>query len=314
MERFNFINFVNEIIKFSPRQLEGEARTREFLVNLLDENNINYYLQGFKVDIPFTKRVELKADKKKIECDGCSMIGGKIEGKDTIISSLDPPSGYEEKPNLNFNPRCEAISNVEYYFAPSISVGHDGLKKILKAEKIEGEVEITNEKHEAFNILVGNLKNPEFVCFAHYDSIKKGAIDNAAGVSVLMGAILENPEMLENTLYVFSACEELSFEKPTYWGYGFRRFEDKYFDLLESAKKIFVIDSLGHSPTEIVDDMDTLHLGFPVENLNSWKDKIIFYAGDFDKLMTVYHSDLDDGRYLKEKYLREAKNKLINSF
>ena len=312
MSKFNLITFIKEMVELSPRQFEGETRARNLIVKILGDNQVPYMLQTFHIDLPRTQRVWLKADNELLECDGCSMVGGKIDNKEEIISSLASISEDRKEANINFNPKCPDISNVEYHFLPAISVNHKSLKKILKAKIVEGELKVSKEKHKTANILAGNTKDPEHICFAHYDSIKKGAIDNASGVAVVMSVIFKKPETLKNTLYVFSACEELSYDQPVYWGYGFRKFEKKYYNILDKAKKIFIIDSVGHSQTNIIKDTETIKEGFPIKNLEKWSKKIYFLAGDLDKLMTVYHSDMDDGRYIKQKRLQETEEKLIN--
>lgn len=305
---FNNLWFIKCLLEFSPRQLKNETKTAEFLMSFLEQNKIAYKLQRFAVNIPLIKKAVLSVDGKVLKCDGSSMVSGRISSKDKILNSLISSAVCQNEANINFNPKCTTISNSNYYFAPSISVNRNILNKIFKAKSIEGEVIVEKIKHKAKNILVGNAINPKTICFAHYDSIKTGAIDNASGVSVMMNAILEKPEKLKNTLYVFSACEELSYDKPVYWGNGFRVFEKKYFKQMDKAKKIIVIDCVGNGKTEIIKDKKMIKLGFPICNGGKWINKISFVTGDFDQLMTVYHSDLDDGRGLKKKYLEEANN------
>lgn len=305
-KNFDPILFINELIQFSPRQLKGETKAALFIISLLKKNKIPYFLQKFDVKIPIVKKAILRTDKKEIECDGCCFIGGEISNKEYIISSLLPSKICQNNANLNFNPKCSTISNSNYYFAPAISITHKGLFEILKARNIKGKVDVVPTNHKAINILVGNKKNPKFICFAHYDSIKKGAIDNASGVALLMNIILSKHDELKNTLYVFSASEELSYDKPVYWGYGFRVFEKEYYQLFKKAKKIIVIDSIGNGQTVILNDLEMVKLGFPIKNIKKLAKKIILITGDFEQLMTVYHSDIDDGRGIKKEYLSEA--------
>lgn len=307
-KKFNNLQFIKQLLKFSPRQIENETKTANFLMLYLDQQNIPYQQHKFTVKIPRLKKAILKADGKILKCDGCSMIGGKIAGKDRILSSLISSSVCQNDANINFNPKCSKISNSNYYFAPAISVSHNVLNNIIKAKKIRGEIKVEQVNHRAVNILVGNAINPSVICFAHYDSIKTGAIDNASGVSAMMNAILEKQESLRNALYVFSANEELSYDKPIYWGHGFRIFEKRYFKQMDNAKKIVVVDCVGNGTPKILKDKKKIKLGFPIRNINKWKNKIVFITGDFEHLMAVYHSEIDDGRGLVEKYLREAKN------
>ncbi len=303
---------MKKIISFSPRQFKNETKTASFLMHYLKQKDIDYKLHYFYVNLPYIKKAELLCDGRKVECSGCSMQGGKIKGKDVILSSLLPSSFYQHTANINFNPKCKgAISNANYYFAPALAVSHKSLNKVINAEKVGGSVSVKKVKHRAVNILVGNLKNPKSIIFAHYDSIKTGAIDNASGVSAVMGAVLENPDTTKDNLMVFSANEELSYDHPTYWGHGFRVFEAKYSTLIKKAKKIIVVDCVGNGKNQIVLDPSLVKLGFPIKNLNRYLNKIKFIVGDFDKLMQVYHSEIDDGRQLTEKSLKQAKEILI---
>ena len=309
---FNQIEFIRELLKFSPRQLEGEIKAANFIKSTLEKNKIEYNEQIFTTYIPQEKEAILLADGKKVPCQSCSYVSGTIEGKDSLLSSLIPSRFFLEKPNINFNPACpETISCSNFYFAPALAIPRDEVKNILKAKKVKGKVVVKKVKHKAVNILVGNTKNPKTICLAHYDSLFIGAIDNASGVSVIMDAILTKPDTLINTLYVFSANEELSYDKPTYWGHGFRAFEEKFLGVMKKAKKIVVIDSLGNGPTQVTQDENLVYLGFPVKNLDILKSKIFSMSGDFEHLMSVYHSDADDMRGLKQNYLKESTKKLL---
>lgn len=279
-------------------------------MEFLRRKNIPLRTHSYKVAIPDVRRAVLRADGRLVSCEGCSMLGGRIMGKYKMISSLVSSAVLQDEANINFNPRASTISKANYYFAPSVAVDQKGLAAVLKAKKVEGEVVVKKTMHTSTDILVGNSKNPEFVCIAHYDSINAGAIDNASGVAVLMGAVLERPEFLQRGLFVFAANEELSYDKPVYWGHGFRVFEKKFHSILERAKRIVVIDSVGNGKTVRITDPDVVRLGFPIINAKRWSKKITFLAGDFDHLMSVYHSNADDGRGMSEKWLRDARAQL----
>ena len=308
---FNYFKFIQTLVSFSPRQFFGETKTAHFIISLLEKYQVPFYLQRFSLQLPLIKKAVLKADGKILACAGCCYVGGKIIGKDKIISSLLSSIICQTESNINFNPKCPAVSPGNHYFAPAVAVTHKGLVKILKAKDVQGKVIVRSVRHQAANILVGNQKNPRYVCFAHYDSIKKGALDNASGVSVLMGTILASPCTLKNTLYVFSACEELSYEKPIYRGYGYRIFEKQYHHLLKQVKKVIVLECVGDGPVQILDDPKMIELGFPIKDLTKLMDKIRVVTGDFEHCMTIYHSDLDDGRGLKKKFLQETQSALL---
>lgn len=308
---FNHLLFIKTLLNFSPRQLKGEKKAAEFIISFLKKNNIDYTLQKFRLKLPKVKKNDLKADGEKLEAESCSFVSGKISAKDKIISSLLSSLICQNEANINFNPQCPAVSCANHYFAPAVAVTHRTLFKILKAKEIKAEVIVDKVKHQAKNILVGNQKNPQSICFAHYDSVKKGALDNASSVSVLAAAILKRPQLLKNTLYVFSACEELSYEKPIYRAYGYRVFEKKYSDVLSRAKKIIVLECVGDGkPNVIANKSPLLYLGFSIKNFSKLQNKIRIITGDFNHCLTIYHSDLDDGRGLKKKYLIAAEKAL----
>ncbi len=305
-EKFDYQKFIAKLVSFAPRQFENEKKTADFLVSFLEKNSVFYAIQEFETEIPLTKKVLLMADKKQIDCEGCSFVSGEIKSNDIIISSLLSSSICQDISNINYNPKCSGISLNNYYFAPAICVSREKIALVIKAKKIFGEVVVERKKFKSKNILVGNLKNPQTISFAHYDSIKKGAIDNASGVALLMKSLLEKPEILENSLFVFSGNEELSYDKPIYWGRGFRAFEKKYFSILNKTKKIIIVDCVGNAPVTVIADLAVAKLAFPILNLNKIGKKVEIVTADLDDLMQVYHSDLDDGKKIIKKYFDEA--------
>ncbi len=304
---FNYFYCINKIINCSPRQLEGEKRTKDVLKEILEANGLLYFDQKFSLNIPRINKAYLKVDGVQLEdIQGCSFVGGKIIGKENILSSLIPSAHFIDKENINFNPMCEGVSVGNHYFAPAIALGHDGLQKVLNGKKIQGEVKVEKIKHSAVNILVGNRKNPKVICFAHYDSINMGAIDNASGVALILKIAIKEKILLEDVLLVFSAAEELSFDYPVYWGQGFRVFEKQYLKIMQKAKKIIVVDCVGNGKAVCISEEKFLRLGFPILNIMTLSKKIILISADYTKLMTVYHSNLDDGRTMTEKHMDSA--------
>lgn len=311
---FNHLRFIRRMISFSPRQFEGEKRSADFLVSWLKKNKISYDQQKFNVKIPKIKKATLKVNGEPVSCDGASMVSGETKNGEYIISNslVMPDQNISlNKFCISYNPKCKIISNNNYYFTPTVSIAFKDLKKIIKAKNVCGKVEVEAIDHRAINILVGNKKNPKNICLAHYDSIKSGAIDNASGVSLMMGVICSDYEILQDTLFVFSASTELSYNKPVYYGYGFRVFEKKYFKQLENAQKIIIIDCIGYGETKIISDRELIKLASSMNNTDKWFDKIVVLAGNLDLLMTIYHSSLDDGRYLKEKFLKKDRDLFI---
>jgi hypothetical protein len=312
-KKFNYLSFIRDLISFSPRQLEREQKTADFIIAFLKSYSFDYYLDYFWAKVPKIEKEVLKADTSEIACKGSSFVSGKIRSKDYLISSLIFSPTLLDQSNINFNPQCLAISLASFYFAPAIAISKKDLNLILKAKKVEGEVKVKPLRYKARNILVGNFKNPKVIFFAHYDSIGKGAIDNASGVATLMGVILSRPEILKDNLFVFAANEELSYDRPIYWGHGFRIFEKNFFNIMKRAKEILVVDCVGNGPTKISQDQNLIRLAFPIKNKERLQNKIKIISGDIHKLMTLYHSDLDDINKIDIKYLAEA-SKIISNY
>ncbi len=310
LQQFDIFSFINTLISFSPRQLKGETQTAQFLIDYLKKLKIPFSLEIFYTQIPFVKRAKLKCDGKYIPCKGTSFISGNITCKDYLVSSLIGSKFFLTHPNINFNPKCSAISLANFYFAPSLAINKNDITKILEVKKVIGEIKVRRVKHRSMNILVGNKMLPKNIVFAHYDSIETGAIDNASGVAVMMSVIISYPELLKHNLFVFCGNEELSYDKPTYWGHGFRVFEKKHLNILTKSKKILVIDCVGNGRTKVYRNKTIQYLAFPIMNTQLLK-KTFIIAGDLEQLMTVYHSSLDTVSQLHLKFLKEASNILI---
>lgn len=305
--KINKINFIKEFTtKFSFRQGKIENQAGLFLIDLLKKNKIDFQLFKFTTYLPRFKKFFLFADGKKINAQPCCFVGGKINSKYNLLSSLISSQKFIDTPNINFNPKCRDISLSNFYFAPSFAIHPKEIIKILKSEKIKGYIKVEKYFHQSFHILVGNLKNPKTISFAHYDSIGPGAIDNASGVATMINVIVSYPKLLNDHLFILGANEELSYDYPVYWGYGFRIFESKFFNLFRKSKKITVVDCVGHSKPQLIKDISIIKLGFPIKKLEVFKDKVEFIAGDLDKLMNVYHSNLDTWKNLKELYLNQV--------
>jgi len=308
---FEMFSFIQQLVAIDHRQLENETKAANLILQILDTYKIPYKKHSFPTEIPDFKSSKLVVDGKVIPSTPTSFVSGKIHGKDNIVSSFISGTHIETESNINFNPHCHGISRANHYFVPSLAVAADDIPKIVHAKKVEGEVKVLRTKHTSLNILVGNTKNPKNVLFCHYDSFGPGAIDNASGTSILLKLAIDHPETYENTLYVIGGNEELSYDKPTFWGRGYRMFEKKYLDVLKNAKHIFVVDSLGNGKTVINQDSELLFLGFPIKNLQQWLNKTYMVYGDIQDLFSVYHSEFDTVEKVKPEYLDDAIRKLL---
>jgi len=306
------MEFTEKVCSFAPRLGENEQITAQFIIKTLNENGVKYYSQQFKATIPIWEKAELFADKQRIECKNTSMVSGKIHGKENIISSFTPIDEAKTRYNINFSPFADVICTADFYQHPSVAVKSSDLPVILKAKKVHGETKVRRYTYSSQNILVGNKKSPEFLVFAHYDCIgNDGAVDNASGVATAMFAIVNHPELLESTLFIFSGCEEIAYDKYSINGIGFRKFEQMFSALLKKAKRIYVLDGVGNGGPSFTQDSALLKITFQARMLSSVCKKVFLMQGDAGKIMDVYHSDRDTISQLREEYLKESSNLLF---
>ncbi len=168
---------------------------------------------------------------------------------------------------------------------------------------------VEKQKQTTYQILVGDRKNPKNIIFSHFDSVGTGAVDNATGTALMVELILSSPELLRDNLFVFDGNEEISYDHPVYWGRGYRNFEQKYPKQVERAQQLLVIDCIGYHKTQVLNgktNSTIVKLAFPIKHIEKYSGKIKLITSDYDKLMSVYHSDLDDGEMIEEKYMKEA--------
>ncbi len=307
----NITNIIKEITKYKNRQGVELLEVQKYIQNTLNINNIPFVLNEFKSIVPRCEAT-LKIDGLSVECKGCSYVGGKITSKSCILSSTTPSRFNLDNTNINFNPYSDAVSCSNFYFAPAIAISKKDIITVINAKNIDGEVKVERIETNVAHILVGNLQNPKNIIFAHFDSISTGAIDNASGVAVVLNTIIQNPEILEESLFVFDPNEELSYDKPTYWGHGFRVFEEKYSNLFDIAEKIIPIDCVGNGIAKVDSNPEIIYLAFPIKEFEKYKSKMLTIYSDIDQLMTVYHSDADVISNLDEDKLKEAQDLLLS--
>jgi hypothetical protein len=312
IDKFDLMKFTEEVCSFAPRLGENEQLTAEFLIKTLQNNEIKYYSQKFKATIPIWEKAELFADGKKITCKNTSLVSGKILGKENIISSFQEIDETKTKYNINFTPYADIICTADFYNHPSVAIKYSDLPKIFIAKNVQGEVKTKKLTYTSQNILVGNKINPKFLVFAHYDCIgNDGAVDNASGVATAMLTILTHLELLENTLFIFSGCEEIAYDKYKISGIGFRKFEQHFSSLMQNAKRIYILDGVGNGNPHFTQDFNLLDVTLQVKMLKSIQKKVFLIQGNVDKIMDVYHSDIDTIDQLKENFLEKTSDLLV---
>ena len=303
-------DIVKELESFSPRIGKREANAKRYILRLLEGTEVKE--QRFRNAVP-KGRATLRADGEEIPSMPTSFVSGGFEGK-PLISSIDVSARYYFNPNINFNPYSDDLSLATFYFAPSIAVRREHVEKILSAERVEARVRIKKERFASANLVVGNTENPKVLCFAHYDTVLHGAVDNSSGSAVLLHLIKTSPRVLRKCAFVFSGSEELSYDKPVYWGKGYRVFEEENRSLMQRVKKILVIDCVGFAPP--VATKDFLLQAFPVKTLEKIRRKTYLIICDLRKirmLWRVYHTARDTPELLREKYLMQAERLVLQA-
>lgn len=303
--------FLQQLVALGERQLAAEKRAAVLIKKMLNQYGIPYKRHVFTTSIPKMLSAKLLADGKPVECAVASFVSGEITDKESVISSAMPGAWFQGHPNISVNPYCTAVSRGNHYFSPGIAVSHAALQKVFRAKTIRGTVKVKKMTHTSENILVGNTRNPHTVVFAHYDSIGPGAIDNASGVAASMAAVINNPELLTDHLIVFAGNEELSYDNPIYWGRGFRCLQKDMPHLFIKSKRLLVIDCVGNGKAVVTNDSAIVPRAFPIKNAQKYAKKTSLIMGDFSHLMTVYHSQLDDGRGMTAQSLKQATDLLM---
>lgn len=311
--KFDLMKFTEKVCSFAPRLGKNEQLTADFLIKTLSVNGIDHYSQQFEATIPDWKKADLFADGEKVECKNTSLVSGKILGKENIVSSFPDIDEAKTKYSINFSPFADVICTADFYQHPSVAVKYSDLSKIFKAKKVQGEVVVQKLTYNSQNILVGNRKNPDYLVFAHYDCIGNGgAVDNASGVATAMFTIINHTELLKNSLFIFSGCEEIAYDDYKISGIGFRKFEQTFSSLLKKSKRIYVLDGVGNGNPHFTQNFDLLDITLQIKMLKSIQTKVFLMQGNVDKIMDVYHSDIDTIDKLKEVFLKKSSNLLFD--
>ena len=292
---------------------ERQHRTLEaafgIITNILTARSVDFQVKPITTITPTWQRAELRVNGRPVSAKPTGLVSGTVTGKDSLVSSLIGSRFLLEQPNLNFNPRNlgnTSISAGNFYFAPSFAVSISTVWSILAAKTVSGTLSVRKQRGTAKQILVGNLQAPRQIVFTHYDSIGPGATDNASGVATLLGTIARFPAVLDSSLFVIDPNEELSYDRPTYWGHGYREFERRHTRLLEGCERIYSIDCVGNGCPTVVQDPEITYLALPLQRSHKWEHKTFHVFSDIDRLMSVYHSDADTMEQLSPKYLEQT--------
>lgn len=303
----DYHKLIKNLTDIGPRYAEKEIQAAKVIENLLSSFKISFVTQPFSSEVLVCTKAELKANGKKIECLSSTIISGEIPNGDYLISHF----GYSGKTpyNIAYSPVTDNISVVDHYKVPSVSISRRDVIKIIMAKDIKGVVEIKRTRINTENILVGNVENPNNIVFAHFDSIVgRGAVDNAGSVAIMMSCLINNRDLLTTTLFNFSGNEEIAYDDYKLSGYGFRVFEQKYSNLLKTAKKIIVMDGLGvGEPSFTQNGLDWV---LQVKMLNQIRKKAFWLQNDQTPVLQYFHTLNDNDEIIKDEFLLAAENKL----
>lgn len=275
------------------RQLAGETEAADLIADFFRSQEIDVLSEAYETHIPRYVDWSLKVDGVDVPCLPCGLQSGAIDSKATILSSTISSQKNLYDANINFNPFAETISRSNFYFAPALAIARGDVAQVIAGTTIAGMLQVEKQAHTSRNFLVGNQKDPHTVVFTHYDSISTGAIDNASGTVLTLDLLQQDPSLLKTHLFVICGNEEISYDETIYWGHGYRAFEQKHSDLLQNATQILVLDSLGHTDPQIITDVPTMTLAFPVQDIEGLATKTRVIAGDLGALMEYYHAEDD---------------------
>lgn len=304
---------IENLTNFGERQLQSQLLAAKFLETQLEKFSVAYRKLSFMTQVPEFINYGLFADDKEIECLPTGLQSGIIDQKAMIFDVLNYDDNVVEKlnANLNYSSLCPSISRHTFWNYPSLAFSMKDLDLLLNAKKIHGFLEVQPVDLATYSLLVGNTVNPKNILFSHFDSIEVGATDNASGTAVMLKLLLDHQELLRENLFVFDPNEEISYDFPIYWGFGYRAFEANFKDCLMNSNNIFIVDCVGQTPLNVVSDPEWLYNGFPIQDFANLQHKTQMLCGDFEGLMRVYQSPIDTLDQQKEAYLQQAYDYLL---
>ncbi len=302
------------LTRLGTRQGKMADKALGYLCRTLRASKVDFVIESFSTCIPMFKKAELVIDEKRIGCVGCGLTSGRIPTTSTA-SSLVSSRLMIDTPVIYCNAKCPVPSPTNFSFAPAIGVSPAILKRLVSAKSSRASLVVKKQKTIGHYLLVGNMKDPKTLVFSHYDSLGPGAVDNASGTAIALSAAAELNRKgdLGSTLFVFDGNEEVSYDYPTYWGHGYREFEKRYSKLLKKAERIIVADCVGQGKSAFIKDPHIVNLAFPLKGIHDLKGKISILSGNFEKLMAVYHSELDLSTQISGVDLERARKLLVRA-
>jgi len=305
---YKIIDIIKDLEKFSPRNNEESLKNiYKYIKENLEKVGIDFFDQYFKVSIPFDEGSYIILDNgEKIIGKANSFVSGYFEEKN--IYSSQNINQEINIPHINYNQYYDVFSGVIFYDFPVINIKKSDLIKVINSEEIKVYVNIKRKLIKTENILVGNIENPKNIIFTHFDTIFNGALDNSSGTATLLYGIINNKINIKEDLIVFSGCEELSYDRPYYWGYGYRVFEYEYKEILEKSKKIIVYDMFGHSKPTLTKEY--IKEAFPIMSEYLYEKSILISESNNDWIK-FYHSDADTIDKINEYYIEEGLKLLL---
>ncbi len=306
-------SIIEDLVKLSPRFAQGEEATAKFINSFLRVHTIEFIDQEFETTVPVPKKAALFVNGEQLECRNVGRESGVFDTKNNIVSSLYwGDNDFYQPQNINFNPQCAgSVSMALYYKNPALAIKRSDVQKVIEAQEVNGETVVEPYTFTGHNFIVGNTTNPKSIIFTHYDCWESGAVDNASGTAVLLYMVVNNPELLNNNLFVIAGNEEISFDEPVYWGKGYRAFQDEYGELVEKAELLLCVDCVGYSHHEVITDETILPLGIPLHNLEKYISKTKMISGDLHRLFDFYHSNDDTPDLVTEEQLLDAQKQII---
>jgi hypothetical protein len=307
---YKIIDIIKDLEKFSPRNNEESLnKTSNYIKENFQKVGIDFLDQDFSVPIPSDEGSYIILDNgEKIIGKANSFVSGSFEEKN-IYSSQNIKQEINI-PHINYNQYYDAFSGVIFYDFPVINIKKSDLIKVVNSQKIEVYVNVKKTLIKTENILVGNIKNPKNIIFTHFDTIFNGTLDNSSGTATLLYGIISNKINLKENLIVFSGCEELSYDKQYYWGYGYRAFEYQYKEILEKSERIIVYDMFGHS--EPILTKEYIKEAFPIMSEYLY-DKSIQITESNNDWIKFYHSEADTIDKININYIKEALDLLLKN-